>query len=94
MVVSASFSLCGFVIMGNCASVKSVPRQVGLPVSEGSCSVELEYPLTEIVLIRLRDANMKLISKDKVAFTFPTAVISTSREYTSGQAKYTVSSKH
>lgn len=79
--------------MGNCASVKLVPRQVGLPVPEGTCSLELEYPLTEVVLIKIKDANLKVLQKDKVAFTFPIAVVSTSREYTSGPAKYTVSSK-
>ena len=79
--------------MGNCASVKTVTRIVGLPAAERTHHSELVYPLSEVALIRIKDSSQKVHHTEKVVFAYPQPLVSSSREHAVGRHKYVISSE-
>ena len=80
--------------MGNCAGLKTHRRQIGLPIADSTLNIELEYPRSDVVLIKAKDCNQKILYKDKVAFTFPEPVSCTCSQFFMEPNTYTVSCKH
>ena len=54
--------------MGNCAAIQNTERTTGLPGPSGTPSLELSYPRSAHVSIKLRDENLEVVYHEKLVF--------------------------